>query len=216
LTSRGRLLIGKQLKIARARVDPLIQHEVGTHLVTYYNGKSQPFKQLYLGLAGYDELQEGLAVLSEYMVGGLSRPRLRLLAARVVAVRRLTEGASFVDTYRELHDTHGFDMHSAFTVTMRVYRGGGLTKDATYLRGLIRLLSYLRDDSKLEDLYIGKFNVPHIPFIRELRWRNVLHAAPVRPRWLDRPETSVRLQYVRQGLDPVDLIDARATRRVHP
>ena len=31
------------------------------------------------GLTGYDTLQEGLAVLSEYLVGGLSRPRLRLL-----------------------------------------------------------------------------------------------------------------------------------------
>ncbi len=215
LTSRGKLLIGKRLKIARSRMDALIQHEVGTHLVTYYNGKSQPFKQLYLGLAGYDELQEGLAVLSEYLVGGLSRPRLRLLAARVVAVRWLTEGASFVDTYRELHDTYGLDMRSAFTVTMRVYRGGGLTKDATYLKGFIKLLEYLRDGGDLDCLFIGKFNLPHIPFIRELCWRKVLHATPVRPRWLNRSETADRLRHVRRGLSPIDLIESKSPRRIH-
>ncbi|NIQ16470.1 MAG: DUF1704 domain-containing protein, partial [Candidatus Dadabacteria bacterium] len=68
------------------RVEALLQHEIGTHALTYFNGLSQPFKQLCIGLSGYEELQEGLAVLAEYLVGGLSKPRLRLLAGRVVAV----------------------------------------------------------------------------------------------------------------------------------
>ena len=92
LVSRGRLLVGRRTKIPAARVDALLQHEVGTHLVTYYNGRAQPFRQLDSGLAGYDGLQEGLAVLSEYLVGGLSRPRMRLLAARVIAVEQLVQG----------------------------------------------------------------------------------------------------------------------------
>ncbi|MHC4179909.1 MAG: tyrosine/phenylalanine carboxypeptidase domain-containing protein, partial [Planctomycetota bacterium] len=89
LVSRGRLLIGRSTKIPATRAEALIHHEVGTHLLTYYNGRAQPFKQLYGGLAGYDELQEGLAVLSEFLVGGLSRPRMRTLAARVVAVQHV-------------------------------------------------------------------------------------------------------------------------------
>ncbi len=38
-----------------------------------------------IGLAGYEETQEGLAVLAEFLVGGLSPHRLRQLAVRVVA-----------------------------------------------------------------------------------------------------------------------------------
>ena len=43
----------------------LLAHEVGTHIVTYVNGKAQPFRQLYAGLAGYEAFQEGIAVLAE-------------------------------------------------------------------------------------------------------------------------------------------------------
>src|SRR5690606_13217513 len=86
MASRGQLLVSRYHKCPSARVDALLQHEVGTHLVTFYNGKAQKLKQLSTGLAGYDELQEGLAVLAEYLAGGMTAPRLRVLAARVLAV----------------------------------------------------------------------------------------------------------------------------------
>ena len=108
IVSRGKLLINSDLSLPPSRVEALLAHEVGTHLLTYYNGRLQPFQQLYSGLAGYEELQEGLAVLSEYLVGGLSRGRMRQLAARVVAVRHLTDGASFVETFRTLDRDFGF------------------------------------------------------------------------------------------------------------
>ncbi len=63
MVSKGNLLIGARTKIPAARVDALIAHEVGTHVLTYLNGKSQRLQQLYIGFPGYDELQEGLAVL---------------------------------------------------------------------------------------------------------------------------------------------------------
>ncbi|MCJ7627790.1 MAG: DUF1704 domain-containing protein, partial [Longimicrobiales bacterium] len=44
MVSRGKLLIGSGSQIPKARVDALLQHEVGTHLVTYYNGRAQPFR----------------------------------------------------------------------------------------------------------------------------------------------------------------------------
>src|SRR5439155_24088255 len=69
----GNLLVGQRTRIARSRVEAALQHEVGTHLLTYFNGRAQPLRLLYTGLPGHDELQEGLAVLAEYMVGGLNR-----------------------------------------------------------------------------------------------------------------------------------------------
>ena len=61
---------------------------------------------------------------------------------------------------------------------MRVYRGGGLTKDAVYLRGLIQLHEYLRTGGELESLLVGKISAENIPIIQELLWREVLHAPP--------------------------------------
>src|SRR5690606_33037527 len=80
MVSQGNMLIGEGLALRPERVAPLIHHEVGTHVLTYYNGRSQPLQQLYTGLAGYDELQEGLAVLAEYLVDGLDASRMRVLA----------------------------------------------------------------------------------------------------------------------------------------
>ncbi len=206
MVSRGKLLINKNLKTAPERVEPLLHHEIGTHLLTYYNGRAQPFRQLYSGLAGYDELQEGLAVLAEYLVGGLSRPRIRQLAARVVASRHLVDGASFVETFRELDHNHDFSQRTAFTITMRVYRGGGLTKDAVYLRGLRTILRYLGKGGDIDPLLVGKFAAEHVPIIKELQFRKVLRPPPLRPRYLDDPQAVQRLQKVRAGMTVVDLV----------
>lgn len=207
VVSRGNLLVGASMRIPQRRVEALISHEVGTHVVTYANGRAQPFRQLYVGLPGYEELQEGLAVLSEYLVGGLSRERLRLLAARVVAVERMLEGASFAEVFRELHSDLFLAQRAAFSVTLRVFRGGGLTKDMVYLRGLDRLLSYLGEGKSIEPLLIGKLGAEHVGLIEELRWRKVLRDVPLRPRYFDLPKARRRLDEIRQGSSVLDLID---------
>ena len=194
MVSRGELLISPDMTLSQGRINPLLQHEVGTHLVTWHNGKSQPFRQLKAGLAGYEELQEGLAVLSEYLVDGLSRLRLRQLAARVVAVRCMLSGATFVETYQLLHETHGFSQRMAYTITMRVFRGGGLTKDAVYLRGLITVLDYVRRDGDLNPLFVGKIAASHIPLIRELQFRQVLKEPPLTPRFMQSETAQARLK----------------------
>ncbi|HUG81658.1 MAG TPA: tyrosine/phenylalanine carboxypeptidase domain-containing protein [Bryobacterales bacterium] len=206
MVSRGNLLVASDTSIPASRVEALIQHEVGTHVLTYHNGRSQRFRQLYSGLAGYEELQEGMAVMAEHLVGGLSLPRLRLLAARVIAVRNLTDGASFVETFRELDRHYEFNQATAFNITMRIYRGGGLTKDAVYLRGLIGLHKYLRKGGELQPLLVGKISAEDVPVIQELLWRNVLHEAPLRPRYLDDPQAIRRLERVRMSSSILDLV----------
>ncbi len=199
IVSRGKLLINPELSLPPSRVPALLAHEIGTHLLTYYNGKSQPFQQLYSGLAGYEELQEGLAVLSEYLVGGLSRARMRQLAGRVLAVHCLEQGATFIETFRKLDDDYGFSQRAAYNITMRVYRGGGLTKDAVYLRGLIAIINYVRKGGELGPLFVGKMAVEHIPIIQELQYRKVLFAAPAVPRYVNLPDAVTRLERLRTG-----------------
>ena len=193
MVSRGELLISPQMSFTEGRVNPLLQHEIGTHLVTWHNGASQPFQQLKAGLAGYEELQEGIAVLSEYLVDGLSGLRLRQLAGRVVAVRSMLDGASFVETYRLLTGTHGFSQKMPYTITMRVFRGGGLTKDAVYLRGLLTVIDYVKRDGELEPLFVGKLAASHIPLIQELTHRQVLKAPPLTPRYMQHEHVQERL-----------------------
>ena len=207
LVSRGNLLIGHTASIAPERVEALLQHEIGTHVLTYFNGQAQPFQQLYAGLAGYEELQEGLAVLAEYLVGGLSYPRLRLLAGRVVAAHCLIVGASFIDTFGALYHTHGFTPRQAFSIATRIYRGGGLTKDAVYLRGLAEILRYLQQGGQLEPLFVGKIAATHVTVIQELQWRRVLKPAPLRPRYMeDNPHVAARIERLRQGVGILDMI----------
>ncbi len=209
LVSGGDLLIGKHTRIPADRVEALLQHEIGTHLVTYYNGRAQPFRQLRSGLAGYESLQEGIAVLAEYLVGGLNRPRMRLLAARVLAAQRLVEGASFVDTFRLLSQAHGLPQRVAYTVAMRVYRGGGLAKDVVYLRGLVEMLDYLRRGGDLESLLVGKIGADHIPLVRELHMRQILRTPPLKPRYLEGARSLDRLRRLQEGVSVEQLAEGQ-------
>jgi uncharacterized protein (TIGR02421 family) len=205
LVSRGRLLINRSSWFPVRRVAALLQHEVGTHLLTYFNGRAQPFKQLYCGLAGYEELQEGLAVVAEYLAGGLTPARMRLIAGRVLAARFLIDGASFVETFRLLHHTYQFSLSTAYRMTMRTYRGGGLTKDVIYLRGLRTILAYLAGGGAIEPLLVGKIGAAHIPILPELEGRGILRPVPMRPRYLACPVAAARLQRLRGGVSILDL-----------
>jgi len=213
MVSHGSLLIGRDSSFPAGRVEALLQHEVGTHVSTYWNGRSQPFRQLYSGLAGYDPLQEGLAVLAEHFVGGLSTPRRRLLVARVVAAHDMLAGASFVDVFRELHRTWRFAARTAFTITLRIFRGGGLTKDAVYVRGLSELIEHLAGGGALEPLLLGKIGTSHIPLVEELREREILRRPPLRPRYLDLPATSRAIEGFRSGKTLFQMLSSRADRR---
>ncbi|MCX2740541.1 flavohemoglobin expression-modulating QEGLA motif protein [Pontibacter anaerobius] len=206
IVSKGRLNVGTDARIPRHRAEALIQHEVGTHILTYFNGKAQPLHQLYVGSPGYEELQEGLAVLSEWLVGGLDQDRMRILAARVVAVYHLTKGCSFVDNFWRLKDEYHFDDETAWNVAMRVHRGGGLTKDAVYLRGLVHLLNYLKEGNELEPLLIGKIRQDYIPIVQELIYRNVLRPMPIKPRYLLDSSIRPKLEQLKTGISVFNLL----------
>jgi uncharacterized protein (TIGR02421 family) len=205
MVSFGRLLIPEAATFRADRVEPLLHHEVGTHVVTYQNGARQPLKLLTIGLPGYDETQEGLAVLAEYLVGGLDPRRLRVLAARVVAVDKMLDGAEFMDIFESLRAEHRIPRRTAWIIAIRVVVAGGSVKDAIYLRGITRLLEALAEGMSLDALFVGKLALDHIPLIQDLLDRGVLQAPWVRPRWLDVPGAQERLDRLRAGASVMDL-----------
>lgn len=206
MVSKSKLLIGEDFCVESARTEALIQHEVGTHILTYCNGKHQPFKLFYAGLAGYDPLQEGLAVLAEYLVGGLTAARLKTLAVRVIAVKSVCEGADFIETYRLLNEEYGYSEKGAFNISTRVHRGGGLTKDAAYLKGLIRLMKYLQKGGDFEPLYAGKFALAHVPYVKELIHRRIIKT-PFLPSYQKTEFAKQKLAQIREGITITNLIE---------
>ncbi len=205
MVSFGRLLIPESATFRADRVEALLHHEVGTHVVTYLNGARQPLKLLTIGLPGYDETQEGLAVLAEYLTGGLDPRRLRVLAARVVAIAEMLDGAEFLEIFESLRIDHGIPTRTAWSIAIRVVVGGGSVKDAIYLRGITRLLEALADGGSLDTLFVGKLALDHIPLVQDLLDREVLTAPWVRPRWLDVPGAQERLDRLREGASVRDL-----------
>jgi hypothetical protein len=92
-------------------------------------------------------------------------------------------------------------------VTLRTHRSGGLTKDAVYLRGLKQILDYIARGGNVEPLFTGKIAAEHIPIIAELRWRGVLVPPPLVPRYMNQPESLLRLERLRQGATVIDLLE---------
>ena len=211
MVSFGRLLIPEAATIRADRVEPLLHHEVGTHVVTYQNGARQPLKLMTIGLPGYDETQEGLAVLAEYLTGGLDPRRLRVLAARVVAIAQMLDGAEFLDIFESLLNEHQIPRRTAWSIAVRAVVGGGSVKDAIYLRGIARILQALAEGLTLDVLFVGKLALDHIPLIQDLLDREVLNPPWVRPRWLDVPGAQERLARLREGASVRDLYEGEGS-----
>ncbi|MCK9489509.1 MAG: DUF1704 domain-containing protein [Xanthomonadales bacterium] len=184
MVSHGVLYLDARLRLPRARLQPLLQHEIGTHVLTRYNGLRQPLRQLSVGLAHYDPLQEGLGVLAEYLSGYLPGERLRVLAARVVAADLAIHGEEIPGIFACLHEDHGLPTDAAFDIAVRALRGGGLTKDAVYLRGLVELLADLRGGGDFALLFAGKFALKHRVVLEQLLEAGWARAPALLPRYL--------------------------------
>jgi uncharacterized protein (TIGR02421 family) len=198
LVSGGRLMISTDSAIAKNRLDPLLAHEVSVHLLTYFNGATQGLTIFRTGLAGYEGIQEGLGVFAEWAVGGLTPGRLRLLAGRVLAVDAMIGGATFVEVYRLLRDSD-FSRKTAFDITARVFRSGGLAKDAIYLKGFLAIIERVASGASLDPFWLGKIAPGHVEAVDELLERGLLHAPVFVPEFLNRDLSQKRISALREG-----------------
>ena len=200
MVSGPKLMIGSDSIMPAHRVDALLAHEVSVHLLTYFNGSTQGLRIFRSGLANYEGVQEGLGVFAEWAVGGLTRTRLRLLAGRVVAVDAMLRGAEFIEVYRTLVREHGFRRRGAFGICARVFRSGGMAKDAIYLRGFRQVVDLVASGASLAPFWLGKIAPGHAPAIEELLLRGLVHAPVFIPEFLARPDTHDRIARLRDGL----------------
>jgi len=206
MVSGRSLLISTATRMGRGRLDALLQHEVSVHLLTAVNGGHQGLGIFGTGLAGYEGLQEGLGVFAEFAVGGLTAARLRLLAARVLVVDAMLEGADFIECHRLLDRDHGFSARGAFNIVARVFRSGGLAKDAIYLRGLRQVFAFVAGGRPLDPFWLGKIAEHHVPVVDELKARGMLRPPVAVPEFLSRPSAQRRIAGVREGSGFIDLV----------
>jgi uncharacterized protein (TIGR02421 family) len=193
MVSGHKLLIAADTRMRRHRLEALLQHEVSVHLLTCVNGAAQGLRIFQSGLAGYEGVQEGLGVFAECAVGGLTAARLRLLAARVIVVDAMIEGADFIRCFSLLRDGHGFGARSAFNIVARIFRSGGFAKDAIYLRGFKEVLDLLAAGRDLAPFWFGKIAARHIPVVEELELRGLLRRPRSLPEFLASPEAQARI-----------------------
>ncbi len=206
LVSGKKLLIASDSLMPAHRLDALLAHEVSVHLLTYFNGAAQGLTIFRTGLAGYEGVQEGLGVFAEWASGGLTRTRLRLLAARVVAVEAMLKGATFIDVYRGLTRDYGFSSKGAFGISARVFRAGGLAKDAIYLRGFRAVMELVRAGASLEPFWLGKIAARHAPAIEELLQRGLIKAPRFTPFFLVDGGAPDRIEALRRSDNLEDIL----------
>lgn len=172
--SKKQLLINKDAVFTRSEIEAFAFHELGIHMLTTINAKKQPLSLFSLGLVGNTHTQEGLAIFSEYCSGNLTLTRLKMLALRVIAVKLMLDQSDFLKTFNTLTNDYGMEKQSAFTVTTRVYRGGGFTKDHLYLRGFTDIVNMYQNDEPIENLLVGKTGVLDLPVITEMIERGMI------------------------------------------
>ena len=198
MVSSGDLHVAKSYRARPAAIRPMVAHEVGTHVLTAHNGRCQPLQQLAVGLADYDPLQEGLGTFSEYLVGYLPPRRLRVLAARVIAADLAIKQEPLQAIFERLFEGERLGAEDAFDTAVRAKRGGGLTKDAVYLRGLRGLLAYLATGGDFEFLLLGKLAMRQRHPIRRLLDEGWLVPPVLLPSHLSDPAAARRLARARR------------------
>ena len=171
--AKSLLLVNKEATFNKKEAHAFAYHELGIHMVTTLNAKKHPLKVFSLGLVGNTYTQEGLALYSEFCSGSLDINRLRIIALRVIAVKYMLRHNDFVKTYHALLNEFDMDKQSAFTLTTRVYRGGGFTKDHLYLKGFVDVLNMAKQRN-LDNLLVGKTGLIDFDITNELVERQMI------------------------------------------
>lgn len=165
------LFLKKNHRFSPNQLKVLSNHEIGVHMVTTFNGMNQPLRIFHNGFPKNVETQEGLAVFSEYMSGCLTLYRLKELAYRVLAADSLRKGFDFCDTFDLLHNQYKLNREESYNITLRAHRGGGFTKDYTYLTGLKKVYTYFKEGKDLNMLLSGKVSIADVNLISQ--WKEM-------------------------------------------
>jgi hypothetical protein len=138
----------------------LIAHEIDVHVMRAHNGQRQALRCFSTGLPGSLATEEGLALVAEEQVGAASPG---VLSRQVEVVRSIDRARhiGFRQLYDEIAERHSGGL--AWGICLRIKRGladpglpGVYAKDSVYLRGRMRVHSWLASGNEVTRLYVGK------------------------------------------------------------
>lgn len=181
---------GKRKKLTDTRIEGLIAHEIGTHVLRQENGEKSALKLLSSGLSGYEQGEEGLATFREQQAQSLNGYAGLEAYFTIGLVQGLGTGSPqdffgvhqiLTDYYQVMENT---TLHHAkelawnrcvrtFMGTTGTIPGIFFSKDLIYRHGNINHREAL-ENGKLNDVDLdsGKFdptNDNHIKFLQELK-----------------------------------------------
>lgn len=180
------LLLKKNAQFSSARIKSLIVHEIETHILTAENGKHQPYRMFNKGFADYLPTQEGFALYNVKMQG-LESDYDRIYKAALVKATDLAFKNSFAELFIKVLDM-GLIESRAFRICLKLKRGlcdtsrpGAFTKDYLYFAGEKQVEQFIAEGGKIEDLYLGKFNLADLEYIKMIPG---ISAPSVLPKWI--------------------------------
>ncbi len=180
------LFLKKNAKFSSARIKSLVVHEIETHILTAENGKHQPYRMFNKGFADYLSTQEGFALYNVRMQG-LESDYDRTYKAALVKATDLAFKHSFAELFIKVLEM-GLVESRAFRICLKLKRGlcdtsrpGAFTKDYLYFAGEKQVEQFIADGGKIEDLYLGKFNLADLEYIKMIPG---ISAPSVLPKWL--------------------------------
>lgn len=179
-SQRRQLIVREDALFDFTEAAGLLVHEIGGHVLRASNAQAQPDPTASLAVGDSAPTEEGIATWLEQHLGVATSRRLRIFAARAVAIRlSATAGASEVlEILRPL-----VGVHEAAAITLRVKRGlinlesvGGYTKDHAYLSGFIQIRKLLAEDiSRFPSLMTTKWPLELLPLAEGLIGAGALH-----------------------------------------
>lgn len=180
-----KIIINKNGFYSEYRVNKLLIHEMGTHVLRAENGDKQEFKIFRVGVPGYDVTEEGLAGFNEREQGFKSKQIMMRYALRVIATKVASVGG-FMDVFNSIRPFVDND-YQAFKIAIRTKRGlsdtskkGGLLKDHIYLKGMFLIEDFVKNGGDIKQLYAGKIRVEDIHLIDE----GIIKPASILPEFL--------------------------------
>lgn len=147
------IIVAKGVKYNLERVKSLYHHEIEGHVFRAVNAKKQPLL-IFQGFPDSTETEEGIAIYLE-KVNNTTKPTSLSKERLTYAVKKLIEGQSFRKTYNGLRN-YNFNEDEAFKTCLRVYRGGGFTKDYVYLQGYLRVKQFLEKGGEFKRFILRK------------------------------------------------------------
>lgn len=173
VTKKHTILMRKGTSFRRNRLEALLVHEIGTHVFRFENGRMQPFRIFERGTAEYLRTEEGLAIWNQNHLQKNLGEKFLTPAFQIIAIY-LGQKMSFLDLFHYLKNTYEeLSDELLWKLCLKAKRGltdtkkkQVFTKDSLYFRGNQDIERFIKNDGKVEDLYIGKISIKDLDILK--------------------------------------------------